>query len=46
MHEGYKMSNKMKLKQKTKTSLKKITTKHKKHDMLRMMEQSIDQGMT
>ena len=41
MHEGCKMNEKMKLKQKTRTSLKNAT-KHKKHDMLRMMEQGVD----
>ena len=40
------MNEKMKLKRKTKTSLKKNATKHKEYDMLRMMQQSIDQGMT
>ena len=45
MHEGCKMNEKMKLKQKTKTFLKNAT-KHKEHDMLRMMEHDIDLGMT
>ena len=47
MHEGCKMNEKMKLKNKTKTSTtKKNATKHKEHDMLRMMEHNINLGMT
>ena len=41
MYEGCKMNEKMKLKRKTNTSLKNAT-KHKEHDMLRMMEQGVD----
>ena len=41
MHEGCKMNEKMKLIQKTRTSLKNAT-KYKEHDMLRMMEQGVD----
>ena len=43
MHEGCKMNEKMKLKRKTKTE---NATKHKEHDMLKMMEHDIDLGMT
>ena len=47
MHEGCKMNEKMKLKHKTKTlKKKKNTTKHKEHDMLRMMEHDINLGIT
>ena len=42
MHEGCKMNEKMKLKQKQ-NNFKKNATKHKEHDMLRMMEQGVDQ---
>ena len=45
MHEGCKMNEKIKLKHKTKT-LKKNATKHKEHDMLRMMEHDVNLGMT
>ena len=45
MYEGCKMNEKMKLKRKTKTSLKNAK-KHKEHDMLRIMEHDIDLGMT
>ena len=44
MHEGCKMNEKMKLKHKTKTL--KNATKHKEHDMLRMMEHDINLGRT
>ena len=43
MHEGCKMNEKMKLKHKTKTL--KNATKHKEHDMLRMMEHDVNVGM-
>ena len=46
MHEGCKMNEKMKLKQKTKNIFKKNATKHKEHGMLRMMEHDINLGMT
>ena len=45
MHEWCKMNEKMKLKRKTKTS-KKLYKAQSKHDMLKMMEQGIGQGMT
>jgi len=44
MHEGCKMNKKMKFKHKTKTL--KNATKHKEHDMLRMMEHDVNLGMT
>ena len=44
MCEGCKMNEKMKLKHKTKTL--KNATKHKEHDMLRMMEHDVNLGMT
>ena len=44
MLEGCKMNEKMKLKHKTKTL--KNATKHKEHDMLRMMEHDVNLGMT
>ena len=46
MYEGCKMNKKMKLKHKTKKKQKKNATKHKEHDMLRMMEHDINLGMT
>ena len=45
MHEGCKMNEKMKLKQKNKDNLK-HATKHKEHDMLRMMKDDVNLGMT
>ena len=45
MHKGCKMNEKMKLKHKIKTSKKKAT-KHKEHDMLRMMEHDVNLGIT
>ena len=44
MHEECKMNEKLKLKHNT--NIKKNATKHKEHDMLRMMEHDMDLGMT
>ena len=41
MHEGCKTNENIKLKQKTRISLKNAT-KRKEHDMLRMMKQGVD----
>ena len=45
MLKGYKMNEKMKLKQKIKYLKKNATKSKEKHDMLRKWKQDIDQGM-